>query len=372
MALVLGVLFIAIVRPDIFIQKTVVPTSATTSLAALSPEAAAPVPVQTQSLTSPKSSSSSPTVTKPTTVKQVPIPAAVVPAPKAQEVVAVPPALPAVSPQDLALAAATLRGALVNILCYARPGTPFHSISASGVIVTSSGTILTNAHVGQYFLLANKGVSCKVRVGSPAKNAYVAALEYIPRRWLEENQNVLLEASPSGTGERDYALLAITGSATDAPLPSSFPYISLATTPPLPGTSVVIASFGAQFLTTTQVQTSLFPTIVYGSIKAVYTFLSRSVDVLALGGTAAAQEGSSGGGVADASGELVGTITTSTVTGDTASRELNAITASYIRADYASATGEPLDFLLQRSPVTAAAAFAANIPALEALVVPAN
>lgn len=273
------------------------------------------------------------------------------------------------SPAELSAAASTLRSALVNIICYAKPGTPFHSMPASGVIITSSGVILTNAHVAQYFLLKNKGVVCTVRTGSPAADAYTAALEYIPKNWLQNNSGVLFEAEPSGTGEYDYALLAITGSATNNPLPTSFPHIPLSTTAEVAGAPVVIATYGAQFLTTAQVQQSLFPTVVYGSVKAVYTFVAHSIDVLALGGTAAAQEGSSGGGVANASGELVGTITTSTVQGDTASRELNAISSAYIRADYASTVGAPLDFLLSRSPADAAAAFAPNIPSLEALIV---
>jgi hypothetical protein len=272
------------------------------------------------------------------------------------------------SEADLANAAALLRGALVNIICYAPAGSAFHSISASGVIITASGLVLTNAHVAQYFLLQNKGISCTLRAGSPAVNAYKARLAYLPKSWLEANQGVLLETEPSGTGEHDYALLAITASATDAPLPSSFPFIPLASAAIDAGTPVVIASYGAQFLTTSQVQTALFPTVVYGSVQKVYTFVESSIDVLALGGSAAAQEGSSGGGVASAEGTLSGTITTSTVTGNTASRELNAITAAYIRADYASENGTPIDFLLAQAPVESAHDFASKIPSLEALV----
>ncbi|MBU6490915.1 hypothetical protein KGQ25_02045, partial [Patescibacteria group bacterium] len=80
------------------------------------------------------------------------------------------------------------------------------------------------------------------------------------------------------------------------------------------------------------------------------------------------QEGSSGGGVANAAGELVGTITTSTVEGATATRSLGGITASYIRAEYASETGQPLDFLLDEQTSTAVSDFASKIPGLESVL----
>lgn len=275
---------------------------------------------------------------------------------------------PVFEPAALDRSAVALRAALVNIICYVPAGTALHSISGSGVIVDAKGFILTNAHIAQYFLLADRGADCTVRTGSPAADRYDAELAYVPSAWLVANADVLTQAAPSGTGEYDFAFLSITGSATSAALPSEFPFVPLAQVPPPAGTPVVIASYGAQFLASSQVQSSLFPTIVFGSVKDVYTFVTNTIDVLALGGSAAAQEGSSGGGVADVSGELVGTITTSTIEGATETRLLDAITASYIRSAYASQTGSALDLLLAKSPATAAADFAPQIPALEAIL----
>ncbi len=279
------------------------------------------------------------------------------------------PSLPPVpTSAELDAAASVLRNALVNILCYAPFGSGLHSISGSGVFISSKGIILTNAHIGQYFLFSDLGVSCTIRTGSPATDRYEADLMFISPAWVNTNPDVLTKASPIGTGEHDFALLAVTKSATRAALPASFPFISLAASPPFPGTPIIIASYGAQFLVSSQVESSLFPTIVFGSVKDVFTFALNTIDVLALGGSAAAQEGSSGGGVADASGELVGTITTSTVEGSTDTRSLDAITASYIRSDYASETGRPLDLLLAGSTTTAIADFAPQIPVLEAIL----
>jgi len=241
-------------------------------------------------------------------------------------------------------------------------------MSGSGVIIDPKGIILTNAHIAQYFLLADRGVSCTIRSGSPAVNRYEANLVYISPAWLRANANVLTQTNPSGTGEYDFAFLAITKSKTPEALPSSFPFVPLATVPPASGTPVVIASYGAQFLESSQIQSSLFPTIVFGSVKDVFTFVSTTIDILALGGSAAAQEGSSGGGIAGIYGELVGTITTSTTQGTTDTRSLGAITASYIRSAYASETGQALDLLLAKSFSVSVIDFALQIPALESVL----
>ena len=70
----------------------------------------------------------------------------------------------------------------------------------------------------------------------------------------------------------------------------------------------------------------------------------------------------------DGNGKLVGTITTSTTNGSTDTRKLDAITASYIRAEYANETGRALDLLLTEATSTSVANFAPQIPALESIL----
>ncbi|MBI4065994.1 trypsin-like peptidase domain-containing protein [Candidatus Kaiserbacteria bacterium] len=269
---------------------------------------------------------------------------------------------------SLDASASTLRAALVNIICYAPAGSSLRSISGSGVIVDSKGIILTNAHIAQNFLLADRNVSCTIRAGSPATDKYKVSLIYIPSSWVSANAKIITEANPSGTGEYDFAFLAISKSVTRDELPSYFPSIPLATSPSNIGTPVVIASYGAQFLESSQIQSSLFPTVVFGSVKDVFTFATNTIDVLALGGSAAAQEGSSGGGISNSEGELVGTITTSTTHGTTDTRKLDAITSSYIRAEYANETGSALDLLLNQPIAQSASDFAPRMSALESIL----
>lgn len=269
---------------------------------------------------------------------------------------------------ELDAAASAARAALINILCYAPAGSGLRSTSGSGIFVDSKGIILTNAHVALPFLLADRGVSCVIRSGSPAVERYEAKLAYMSPEWIKANADILTEVAPSGTGEYDFALLAVTKSVNNTPLPDLFPFVPLAVTPPSKGAPIVIASYGAQFLESSQIQSALSPIIVFGSIKDIFTFEKNTIDVLALGGSAAAQEGSSGGGVVDGFGKLIGIITTSTISGTTDTRSLDAISASYIRAEYASETGQPLDLFLAKSSVQSIADFAPQIPELEAII----
>ena len=69
-------------------------------------------------------------------------------------------------------------------------------------------------------------------------------------------------------------------------------------------------------------------------------------DVFSLGGSIVAQQGSSGGAVANENGNLVGVVVTSTITADTASRDLKALSFSYIAEDFVKENGMQLvDFL---------------------------
>jgi hypothetical protein len=322
----------------------------------------------TATTTAEKKSATTPTppkVTK-TPTKQ---PAATSTAPVAAPVVA-PISEPTASSGSASLdvVSATLRSALVNIICFAPAGGQIHSISGSGIIIDSKGIILTNAHIAQYLLLTKKDIDCSIRTGSPAVAAYEASLIYISPAWIHANATILTQSNPTGTGEYDFALLGITKSTTAAALPSVFPFIPLAYSPPSSGSQVVIASYGAQFLESSQILSSLYPTIVFGSIKNIFTFALNSIDVLALGGSAAAQEGSSGGGVADISGKLIGTITTSTIEGSTDTRNVDAISASYIRSQYAREMSSSLDTLLSQSISSSVADFAPNVSLLESII----
>src|SRR3989344_4147782 len=204
------------------------------------------------------------TVKATTSVQVQPAPAPIVLSPIEKIATSIKTALSPSESSSLDASASALRAALVNIICYAPAGSGLRSISGSGIIVDSKGIILTNAHIAQHFLLTDRAVSCTIRAGSPATDKYKASLIYIPSSWVNANASILTQTNPSGTGEYDFALLAISKSITRDELPPSFPFIPLATSPSKIGTPVVIASYGAQFLESSQIQSSLLPTLGFG------------------------------------------------------------------------------------------------------------
>lgn len=240
-----------------------------------------------------------------------------------------------------------VRAALVNILCTSDASGPFESISGSGIIIDPRGVILTNAHVGQFFLLKNyptQGfVECVIRTGSPAYPRYTAELMFLPPSWVRDNAHKIDDEAPKGTGERDYALIRITGGVSPAiTLPPRFPYLLVATTPPAVGDQVLQAGYAAGFLGGITIQNDLFASSAWTQIRDVFTFNANTVDLVALGGSIVAQSGSSGGPVVNQEAVTVGVIVTSSGTGDTSSRDLKAITTSYIVRDFEQERGKSL------------------------------
>ncbi|MBA3789459.1 trypsin-like peptidase domain-containing protein [Patescibacteria group bacterium] len=255
-----------------------------------------------------------------------------------------------VAARQLTASGGALLHSLVNIVCLSSDRS-IPSISGTGVIVDSRGIILTAAHVAQFFLLQNylgsNRVECLIRTGSPARRAYTAAAVYVSPSWIAENPATLRMSSPKGTGQNDFAFLAITGTATSTPLASSFPAIPLSQGDPQANEAVAIGSYGAQYLTSSELNYSLYPILVFGTIQNRYTFQKNTVDLVSVQGSAASQEGSSGGGMVNAAGELIGTITTSSISGDISTRALNAITIDHMRRSYFADTGNDLDSTLR-------------------------
>ncbi len=272
----------------------------------------------------------------------------------------IPASLPTISTttviaRELSASGGKLLKSLVNIVCVSNTkGIP--SISGTGVIIDSRGVILTAAHVAQLFLLQDylgtDKVQCLIRTGSPARRAYLAEPIFVSPSWVHANPSTLTTASPTGNGQNDVALLGITGTATSTPLPSSFPAIPLGPSQPLAQESVAIGSYGAQYLSGNDLNYSLYPILVFGSIANRYTYSSGSADLFSIQGSAASQEGSSGGGVANPSGQLIGTITTSSIGGSVQERTLNAVSAGHIRDTYQADMGANLDNALSSHSVT--------------------
>jgi len=240
------------------------------------------------------------------------------------------------------------RSALANILCTAKDGDQFRPLSGSGVFIDPRGIILTNAHVAQYLLLTGGGeksdlLDCVIRIGNPAATRYKADILYISPKWVQKHAKYLLEENQKESGENDYALLLITGTTNpNGSLPDSFPFIPLSKkilSDSGRQDGYLVAGYPAGFLGGIAVQRELWSVSSFATITKRYTFSENTVDIIGLGGNILAQKGSSGGAFVDGNGELAGLIVTAILEGDTAERDVRALTTNYINRAFSEEAG---------------------------------
>lgn len=258
---------------------------------------------------------------------------------------------------------ATIEDALVNVHCTARTPERHYSTSGSGVLISSQGVILTNAHVAHFLLLpestASSTARCTVRTGSPATDRYRAELLYLSPTWITENATQLYAEHQVGTGERDFALLRITD-AIEGALPPQFPALVFA--PRTYTFRTERATHVAGYLP--EASGELAASFATTSTQALFTFSDEVVDLLALAPSAVGAHGASGGPVTDEDGILIGLITTRGDREIEGQRSLRALTVPYIDRTLEAETG-----------LTLSATLAGNLPLrgrvfLETLVPP--
>lgn len=106
--------------------------------------------------------------------------------------------------------------AVVNILCSQTIGKNIKQISSSGVLISSSGLILTNAHVGIHPFIAaygntgnaaNVGWSCKIRSGSPAQTSHQLSFIYMSSTWTDRHRGETSGTISIDSGEGDFSIL---------------------------------------------------------------------------------------------------------------------------------------------------------------------
>jgi hypothetical protein len=274
--------------------------------------------------------------------------------------------------------ASTNQDAVVNIFCTFQKGNMLTYITGSGTIIDPKGVIITNSHVAQYVLLSNylknASDSCIARIGSPAKPAYTLKVLYMSTAWVQSNSQELSQANPTGTGESDYAFLAITGSVNNAPLPSSFPSLYLSTNNASQGDVISIIGYPAGLTTADEVKNNLQNISDSSTIQSIYSFQgSNTADLLVTGPNNVAERGASGGAVIEGSNSLYAIVATSISTPSASQKILSAITTSYINRDLQAHIGENITSLLAGNSKDAATAFEQTIGAsLAATLIQSN
>lgn len=265
-----------------------------------------------------------------------------------------------------------LADATVNLYCRLKAGRKLYGVTGSGVLISSRGVILTNAHVAQFFLLAETNADtrggnktggknsvtgkCSVRTGSPAKERWTAGVLYFPPTWVEENASELAKNKPKGTGKNDFALLYITGTKKKGPLAGQFPALLPDTTGDIAEqTTITIAGYPTEKLDFDDVRRKLALVTASSTVTHTQGFArSPLVDILTLAPSAAGSQGVSGGPVVDGAGEVVGIVTSKGARDS--DRTLRAITLAYIDRIVRAETALSLDGLLAENLAARAAA----------------
>jgi len=241
-------------------------------------------------------------------------------------------------------ATSTAYEALVNIYCEHTTENGIKVTTGTGFFIDTSGIILTNAHVAHFLLLDDiiGDSDCMIRTGNPAEPKYVAGLLYISPSWVRQNANMFVSTSPTGTGERDYALLYVTAGIDGQPMPGRFPALPFATEllkRGIVGQSAYVAGYPAESLFENGGRTPLIPKLATTTVAELMTFGSNYADVFTITGTEVGEHGASGGPVLTENGDVIGIISTKGNSAEFGTGALRAITLSYVDRTIKEETG---------------------------------
>lgn len=230
-----------------------------------------------------------------------------------------------VKPEDAAVNIFCSQKILVN----GKVSNQRRTITGSGTLINKDGTVLTNAHVGEFPLLSetNPNIVCLARYGNPAKGSLSVKVIHISPEWIKNYGKYINTEGAAQTGEGDYALLKI-GLPTEG---SSLSPIAVQEELPALNSSIFSVSYPADILGVKGVGANLPLQNEQLSVGRFYSVGVTPNDVLETSPSSiAGQRGSSGGAIVDQHGHLIA-MTTTIVNSATPSKTLiRAMTVSHI------------------------------------------
>jgi len=263
-----------------------------------------------------------------------------------------------------------VEAATVNLYCRVKLGGGTYLTTGTGVFISDRGVILTNAHVGQFFLLTAPGGkskgSCSVRSGSPVKDQYLAELLYLSPSWMNSyTAAVSKKKENTGSGQQDFALLYVT-KAKKGKLPERFPAVPLASLDSigkLKGTeAVTVTGYPADKLDFEGIRDEIEILSASADLTDIRSFGYTPSDVLVIAPSKVGQSGVSGGPVAQA-GNLLGIATTLSGEKNKGLKGLRALSLGYIDRVVRVETGGSFSGLYAGNLAERAALTLASFPA---------
>ncbi|MES3005685.1 MAG: serine protease [Patescibacteria group bacterium] len=246
-----------------------------------------------------------------------------------------------------------IKNSVVNIYCSIQNGKNVKVITGSGIVVDPQGIVLTNAHVGQFPLLQNNPISsnmsCSIRTGSPINKTYGVKTLYISKDWIFTNYKNISQTNFSETGEGDIAILQIVDKLTGASAGKIFDYLSLASSAPTINDQISIASYPADILGTSGINSLLTVQTEKLRISDSFSFSYAPLpDLLETSDSLQAQHGSSGGALLNNSDALAGLITITVSGNSPLMKHVRALTIHHISNVIQKDTGYSLSSFLDQ------------------------